>query len=478
MELTHKIRRQLQLQSWSFVILFIGVLALLATLSQRYSVKLDWTAAGRHTLSAATTELLQKMEGKVEVTAFTRAVDENPLSRQIREVIERYQQVKSDITLQFVDPDQEPARVRELGIKMDGELVVRYREKQEQLQTVGEQALTNALQRLLRSGEREVVWITGHGERSFKGDANHDLREWSSRLQQKGFKFREQNLSLDLNLSDQGALVVLASPRTELLSGEVEALLRYLDRGGHLLWLRDPEDSVLLPQLSSRLGVEWQAGTLVDPTGQMLGIPNPAIILVAEYPIHPITTDLGAMTLFPFAQAVDPAADRQGWQATPILQSLDRSWLERGELKGSISFDEGIDRLGPQTIALALTRPKPAAATAIATATATATATDPATKPAEPTPPAGEQRVVVVADGDFLSNAYLGNGANQDLGDRLLNWLAHDDALITLPARVAPDVKLELSPLAVGLISYGFLIVVPLSLLLAGGLIWWRRRKG
>ena len=89
----------------------------------------------------------------------------------------------------------------------------------------------------------------------------------------------------------------------------------------------------------------------------------------------------------------------------------------------------------------------------------------------------GEQRVIVIGDSDFLSNAYLGNGGNIDLGLNLFNWLNHDDQFITITARTASDINLELGKVAQILIGFGFLFGLPLLLLASGFSIWWRRRN-
>ncbi len=88
-----------------------------------------------------------------------------------------------------------------------------------------------------------------------------------------------------------------------------------------------------------------------------------------------------------------------------------------------------------------------------------------------------EQRIVVVGDSNFLSNAYLGNGANAELGLNIFNWLSHDDQLISITATTASDIKLELSKLAQMFIGFGFLFVLPLLLIASGTFIWWRRRQ-
>ena len=85
--------------------------------------------------------------------------------------------------------------------------------------------------------------------------------------------------------------------------------------------------------------------------------------------------------------------------------------------------------------------------------------------------------MVVLGDGDFLSNAFLGNGGNLDLGLNLINWLSSDDELIAIPARTSPDTQLVLSEVAVATIGLAFLAVLPLGLAAAGFVIWYRRRR-
>lgn len=88
-----------------------------------------------------------------------------------------------------------------------------------------------------------------------------------------------------------------------------------------------------------------------------------------------------------------------------------------------------------------------------------------------------QQRIVVIGDGDFLSNAFLGNGGNLDLGLNIIQWLSRSDALINIPSKTAPDRKLELSPIASGAIAVGFLFVLPIVLIGTGAIVWFKRRR-
>ena len=86
------------------------------------------------------------------------------------------------------------------------------------------------------------------------------------------------------------------------------------------------------------------------------------------------------------------------------------------------------------------------------------------------------QRVIFIGDGDFLSNAYLGNGGNLDLGLNLFNWLGADDGFIDIPARTAPDLNFNLSPTMSLIIAFVPLAVIPVLLLATGFFVWRRRR--
>ncbi len=451
MQISKQIHRKLRLESWTFVVLFLTVIGLIAWLSTRYHLQADLTASGRHTLSEASVAVLEKLDGPVTLTSFTRDDDVTGLRKRTRELISRYQRVKPDIVLNYIDPDQHPDKVRELGITIDGELRVEYGGRGENLQRIGEPSLTNAMQRLMRSGERKIVFLNGHGERRFDGQANHDLGEWGKQMIAKGFKMEALNLTADPKIPDDTAVLVIASPQAKLLEGEVKLIQSYVEKGGNLLWLNDPGEDDGLQALATQLGIGFVPGTLVDPTGQMLGIKNAAFIVVAEYPRHPVTEELTTLTLFPEAHAINMVGDN--WQSTPLLRSLGRSWSETGPMQGSVSFDQEKDIPGPLTIGMLLSRDQGEGDSK------------------------HQQRVAVIGDGDFLANSFLGNGANQDLGSRLLNWLSNDDSMIKIPPRAAPDTKLEITPMLSLMIGAGFLLIIPGLLLGSGFAIWWKRRK-
>jgi len=449
MHIDPSIRWRLWFQHLLFLLLFGLVIGLIAWLSVRYPIRADWTAGGRNTLSAASQALLTRLDRPIRVTAYVR--DRSPLRESIVRLIERYQRYKPDIALHFVNPDRLPAQIRQLGISADGELYVEYGERGEKLQHPGEQALTQTLQRLSRPRDRVVVFLGGHGERKPQGVANHDLGAFGRELGKIGIQARSLDLAKESSIPADVAALVIASPQTPLSPDEIRAVLGYLRQGGNLLWLLEPGDPAGLPTLL--LGITVLPGVIVDADVSRLGISHPAFIPIVDYGPHPITAPLRSPALLPQAVAleVQPAA---GWQAAVLLESQSSSWTETSALDGQLQFDaDTTERSGPLTVGVALFRPRPVGE-GIA-----------------------QQRIVIMGDGDFLSNTYLGNGANLELGLNILNWLVLDETLIMIPSRTVPDPSLNLSEGALAWLAAIFLVILPAGFVISGWLIWFYRRR-
>ena len=452
MQVTHKSRIQIRLQNIIFVVLFLIVIGLLAWLGKQYNYTGDWTASGRHTLSEATVRILERMEGPVEILAFARSSNLVATRRNVSDMLELYQHHKDDIHVEYIDPDTQPDKTRKYNITVDGELVVIFNNRTEHVQDLSEQSLTNTLQQLMRTGDRHIVFLSGHGERSPDGKANHDYGSFVRHLNSKGIQTSTLRLGENPEIPDDTATLVIAGPQLDYLPGEVELIRAYLKRGGNLLWLHEPGKLHGLQPLLQVLGLEFVEGTVVDPSTRLYGINDPTFAVIANYSQsnHPITRNFRFMTLFPRAAAIK-FSTQDNYETTALLSTVPRSWAETETLDGVINFDQGSDTAGPLNIGVALQRELEAKQ--------------------------GNQRIVVLGDGDFLANAYLGNQGNQDMGYNIINWLIHDDKFIDIPARVAPDTELTLDSTTWSILGLLFLFGLPLLLLGYGVFIWWQRRK-
>lgn len=446
MEVTNRVRWYLRIQNVIFVVLVLALLGGVAWLGERYSVEFDWTANQRNSLTEDSAELLRSLQAPVEITAY--ASENEALREAIRNLVARYQRVKPDVSLEFVNPDLAPEEARAEGVRFDGTLVIRYQGRREQVSNAGEAEISQALARLARSGETWIVFMTGHGERAPDGRANFDLQVLGKELESQGFRVRSLNLATN-EIPDNTGVLVVASPQTEWLPEESERVRAYLEAGGNLLWLTDPQGAVQPDALREALSVAVKPGTVVDATTQLLGVADPTVAIVGEYPNVGPVADFRLMTLYPRAAALEADAD-SAWQARAILRTLPNSWRETGELKGNVTLDEG-DEAGPLTIGYSLER---------------------SVEGRE-----GMQRAIVIGDGDFASNAFVANQGNLDLAINLFNWLGAEDALINVRVKEAPDATLALDRTTQIMIGFGFLLLLPLALLAGGVLVFVRRRK-
>tara|TARA_R110001606_G_scaffold361754_7_gene515138 strand:- start:34047 stop:35441 length:1395 start_codon:yes stop_codon:yes gene_type:complete len=456
MNITQKIQRQLKLQNIIFYVLVIIVVMLLAQLSLKTNIRSDWTANSRHSLSDTTTDFLTQLDQAVTIQAFISPTSE--FRPALESLLSRYQSYNSQLNVSYINPDFSPDLVRELKIQQQGEMVVSREDKQQHVFDLSEQSLTNALIAVLRQKEQWLVFIEGHGERSPLNSANYDLSIWGDQLKQKGFKFLPLNLVENNQIPDNATAVVIASPESAWLDGEINIIKRYIANGGNLLWLAEPDSNQYLARLAEQLDLEFIPSIVIDPNAQQLGINDPRFVLITDYANHPIGQATSGVTIFPQAVALEQIANNlDDWQYLPLLTTQANVWSEtplpKKEATQSSIFDLGSDTQGPLNIGYLLIR------------------TIPNSEKDK------EQRIAVIGDGDFLSNTYLGNGSNLELGMAIMNWMAGDDNLINIPVKTTIDNQLTLNQTQSLFIGLGFLMVMPLFLLGIGLLLWWYRRR-
>ncbi len=461
----HK-HQQIRLKNGLIVLVIVCLLGTLAWLSTLYKIEIDLTGNNGNSLSLSSQKLLESLPDKITLTAYIKK--EPALRSQISQLIDRYKRHKADLSLSFIDPDSQPEKSRELNIDAAGAIIVEYQGRTEKLNFISESSLTNALLQLANADERWVTFLTGHGERTPDGIANFDLGQFGKELDRRKIKAQAINLATMPDIPHNSALLVLTAPAVPLLAGEIDLIKRYIQQGGNLLLLTDPGNHHL-DALLQILGLRQLPGTLVDSKSKLYGINDPSFVLASDYITHPITQGFQTITVYPVTAALK-ISEETDFKPVALLSSAAQSWTETGSIAGKIRFDaDGDEKQGPLAFTYALTRPSNGAIDKALLSAAEGLGAE--------SVQAQEQRIVVVGDGDFLSNSYIGNIGNLDMGLRMVNWLIHDDRFIDIPAKIATDKSLQLSQTSVAVIGFGFLVVIPLLLMGAGFYIWRKRKQ-
>lgn len=85
-------------------------------------------------------------------------------------------------------------------------------------------------------------------------------------------------------------------------------------------------------------------------------------------------------------------------------------------------------------------------------------------------------RLAVITDSDFAANRDFRNGNNGDLFLTTVNWLTQGEEIISVDRKVLPNRQLILSPEEARFLNISSIGLLPILLLVIGGLLWWRRR--
>ena len=471
MQINRKLRLQLLVQNWFFVILFLILVFLIGYITMQYRVAKDVTQANRNILTQGSVNILKQMKGPVNITVFA-TKDDVSSGDSFRKImagfIARYQREKKDIHLKFINQAAEPKLAQEANIKEDGETVVEYNKRSEHISPpIDEQAMTNLLVRLSRTNTRPIMFLDGHGERHMQGVKNNDLGEFGKQLESKGFKFANPDLTIAQAVPSNGAMLVIAGPQVDVSEIEAKKIKAYLEAGGNLLWLLDDDNMRGLKPVADYLGITVSPGIAVDMTAAQYGA-DAKVAFASFYGDHAITRNFQLRTLFPEAHEVDAkASDEFGWKVGRLVDVAPNGWLEsekivNGGKNQKAVFDKKTDKPGPINIGVALERIYGKKG----------------------------QRVVVIGNGNFLSNTFITNGGNLDFGINIINWLAGDDSLITIQPMPLKDMNFSIPEQGLGHlwallifipifgVSFGlFQVIIPAIILITGLLLWYKRRK-
>lgn len=431
-------------------ILVITIALALGWFATRFNLSYDVTANDRNTLSPASVRAVQSLTTPVEIIAVI-----GPAKSQrdaVSALIARLQVYKPDLSLQFINPETNPAAARELNAAPDGELILRGNQREQRLQTVSERSVVGALRQLAREGERKIRFVTGHDERSPTMMTNMDWGLFAEHMTSIGYAHEELSLVSEPHIDEQVDVLVIAAPRRPYFPGEIASLVDYISRGGNLLWMQETpmqgETGAGLERLATEFGIDTLPGVVIDTASQTLDAASPDFVLLDRFPAHPVTAALANPVLLPQARAfaVTPLA---GQTLLPLLQTPESSWTEAGALEGEMRFDENSAEVaGPLMLGVTIER----------------------------TVGKNTQRIAVLGDADFAASQFLGNGGNKALAEALLIWLAGDNDALEFVTTPPPDSELNLSNRSIVILSAVLLAALPLALLAIALLIRLRRR--
>ncbi len=471
------------------VFLVIALTVMINWLSTRRFVRADWTTSQIYSLSEKTENILADLDDEIRVVVFM--TPQTSMYDQVQELLERYKAASDKVTVEYIDPEREPLKTTQLaeqyGVQVADTVVFIYGDRTKYVTSdqmaemdysgvqygqgptmrsfKGEEQFTSAILSLVAPDVPKVYFVTGHGEAALAGAgggaSDRGLRVLEEALKRENMETADTTL-LSGEVPDDADVLAIIGPTRAYTEAEIEALGAYLDGGGRLLVALDPliepagtmRPTRLEPMLDER-GVVVHDDLVVDPS-RRLPFYDLSAVYLEDFPAHPITSGLeGFAVLFTVSRSL--AADGDG--ATVLVQTSDEGWGEtdlamllRGE---PVALDDA-DNHGPVAVGVAVED--------------VAAATD--VEGAEE----AKYRLVVFGDSDFLTDLDISNAGNAVLATNAFNWLAARDDLVGIPPRDVEQVSLFLSQQQMRNLLLLVLVAMPGAAILAGILVWRRRR--
>ncbi len=474
------------------LVVSIGVVVNLLVLRVPYRLRLSQLP--RHRLSAASLELVGRLQGEVKVVAL---MSENARYRDdVLHLLREYEAAARtstglEIAVEEVDPLRDVGRVQSLlreyeGLQSGGRThentvifdcekrrkyvplaslinsEMTFREDgvltQRTVGFKGEQMLSSALRSVVESAVPRIYFLRGHGE---KDPSSYDDAAGYSEVLRLLERDNMEVVTLPATeqIPEECSALVIAGPKQRLAEREVQAIRSYLERHGRVLLLQDPGVSTGLEPLLDEWGVTLGDGVVLDPRNTISG----EEIVVENYGAHPaVSTMHGLISIFYLPRAVrvkeraeERADDRS--RAVPLVLTTQHAWEEFSLGKQNpLQYDEGADVKGEQSLAVACERG--------------AVGVDMNLNPT---------RLVVVGDSAFVSNAALSGGVGGNAAFLLgvLNWLVERDALVSVAACAPSELHLGLDSGELIRAYLRLALVLPGVIFLFGMYVYRRRRR-
>ena len=433
------------------ILLFVSILAIVNFLAARHSIRWDLSENQNFSLSPQTYRVLRNLPREVLVTVFTREKD--PGYQSYKERLDSYRQASPKMTVEFVDPERQPKIAQNYGINRTDTAVFESAGHTVRVTAPSEVELTGALIRVTQDRQKQVLFLEGHGEPSLDDRERTGLSAAKDILLKQGYDVGTLSLLKEAAVPDQTAILVVAGPRRPVTTEEQERIHTYVEKGGHLLLLIDPDTQADLNPLLKQWGLGVGPGVLVDLQDR-LAQGDLTSLLVRTFTEHEITQDLSAAVLFPLARHItfDEQAGK-AWDYVPLARTSPNSWAET-DIKGRVvNLDEKEDIKGPLPMAAAIA-PKVA-------------------------PEEGKPRpaVVVIGNSTFATNAFVNFPGNSDFFLHTAAWLAEERNMMALVPKDSALRPFTPNPLQERALLYLQVILLPAAMFVAGIMVWRKRRR-
>src|SRR5450759_2525587 len=315
----------------TYILVILAVLGAINFLANRYDKGYDSNSNKQFSLSDPTFTLVRNLKSDVKLTYF----DEASHFPQARDLLDRYTALSPKLKVEFIDPTKKPQQAKSAGYRRDVMILVDSGLRKEEAQSLTEEEVTGALIRSLKSGERNACFVSAANEHSIDDQAGTGYSVMKQLLERDNYKTRtidfkpkaaEPGKALAIGQTPAAVAVevpkdcltlIIGGPQLAYPQPIVDAFKRYVEGGGHALFLLDnvlkigrgdaTAENTELAALLTEWGVTPNKDLVLDLSGigNMFGT-GPEIPIILAYEAHAITRPLARVpTAFPVPRSLE-----------------------------------------------------------------------------------------------------------------------------------------------------------------------------
>jgi ABC-type uncharacterized transport system involved in gliding motility auxiliary subunit len=441
----------------TYILVVLAVVAIANFLANRYNRSYDATSNKRYSLSEETKKLVDGQKQDVTITYF----NQSSHFSQGRDLLDEYSALSSKVKVKFVDPDKAPEEARADGVTSVPAATVTIGDRTEKASSIDEEGITGAFIRVVKNNTRTVCFVTGSGEHQVDDESRDGLSQLKTLLGKDSYQTQSIDLVTQAGVPASCTAVVVPGPTHDYEQPEVDALKTFVENGGRAFFMLDPPlkmgptsigDNAALTAVLTGWGVTPDKDLVLDlnPIGQIAGL-GPQEPLVTTYNAsQPIVASMrGTATAFPITQSLTIASS--GKNTVDQLFSSSASSLATTNLSSpQVNVKDPNNKKGPLVLAAAGTY--------------------------DTGKPNSEGRFVVIGSSIWASNRFLRFNGNGDLAANAINWLCSDEDLISIRPKPPEESGLTLTQAQMGTVEIVSQFVLPIIVIIAGIVVWWKRR--
>ena len=471
----HRVARRTQryeLISLVSVLALVAIVALFNYVIASSDIVADLTASEQYTLAPQTLDILtERLDDPVEATAFI--VDDSSAVTSLEALVAgrmtdylREFERRSDgrFSYRVVDPERFPDIAYDKDVVRWPAVVFENTASGVRQTVVGssnpEQDFLTALLVVLGLGQKSVYVLDGYSAWDLTNqddpDASQALGFALRGLEGDSYRVGILNLIENPRIPDDASLIIAPAPDHDLGIEDGAALNAYLEGGGRLLALLQPNPPDSWRALIARWGIDALGGYVIDPDSHVAGSEWAPLVGTEGY----LAADVASGASTTFFPSLAPLWVVRAPENMPTLVELQPLALTSEDSFASDTV-ERVRRL-PTDL------PGPFMVGAIVRARGPVDRPVPASAPVT--------TVGVFGDADFTSNRYFYAFSNSDLFLNAVNHMIGDEALISIRPKPTVFREMAMTPRELEVVRYTGWFLLPLLVVLLGSVVWWVRR--